>query len=60
MVFDQDWNLTTRDGKKYILIEKTMATVTPANVSMRLTGLFGGNRLLGKTQNIRALSQLHV
>jgi hypothetical protein len=60
IVFDQDWNLTRRESENFIVIENTLATVTPSNVSLRLTGLFGGNKLLGKTQNIRALSQLYV
>jgi hypothetical protein len=54
--FDEDWDLTPRDGEQYVDIKNTSATAGAAHMTVQVTNLFGGNKLLGKTQHIQVVS----
>jgi hypothetical protein len=51
VVYDHYWELTARDGERYITKGNNTATAMPENVQIRITNLFNGNKLLGKSQN---------
>jgi hypothetical protein len=48
--------LIPRDGEQYFDIKNTSATAVPADMTIHVTNLFGGNKLLGKTQNIQVVT----